>query len=122
MFFSYSSNIVFTIPLSKLFSKIFFKIISTIGPISIPIIPINLNPVYIAIKVKIGCIPILLLTIFGSKNCLNAITKIYNPKIEKPTDFSLFRNRIILQGIITVPAPNIGKASTNPINNAIISG
>ena len=34
------------------------------------IMPINLKPVYIAIKVKIGCIPMFLLTNFGSNICL----------------------------------------------------
>lgn len=52
------SNIVFTTPLSINAPNIFFNIISTIGPTSIPITPINLNPVYIAIRVNIGCIPI----------------------------------------------------------------
>lgn len=48
-----SSN-VFTIPLSIIVSKTFCSIINTIGPMNKPINPINLNPVYIAIKVKIG--------------------------------------------------------------------
>lgn len=52
---SYSlSNIDFIIPLSNIVEKIFFNTIKIIGPISIPKIPINLNPVYIAIKVNIG--------------------------------------------------------------------
>lgn len=42
-----------------LFDRILFSIIKIIGPISNPIIPIILKPVYIAIKVNIGCIPIL---------------------------------------------------------------
>ena len=42
----------------------------------------------IAIKVNSGCTPILLLTIFGSKNCLTAEVKTYNPKIENPTEYS----------------------------------
>lgn len=48
---------VFTKPLSKKLEKTFFNIIKIIGPKNIPITPINLKPVYIAIIVKIGCIP-----------------------------------------------------------------
>ena len=54
----FSPNIVFTIPPSKKLEKIFFRMIKTIGPTNIPITPINLNPVYIATIVNIGCIPI----------------------------------------------------------------
>ena len=35
-------------------SYIFFNIIKIIGPIKSPNTPVNLNPVYIAINVKIG--------------------------------------------------------------------
>ena len=62
------SNIVLTIPLSIIVSKTFCKIISTIGPINKPIIPENLKPVYIAINVNTGCIPILFPTILGYNN------------------------------------------------------
>ena len=54
----YLSKIDLTTPLSINVAKIFFRIIKIIGPITMPKIPINLKPVYIAIKVKIGCIPI----------------------------------------------------------------
>lgn len=101
----YSSKIDFTIPRSIVFSKIFFKIISTIGPINIPITPMNLKPVYIAINVNNGCTPIFLLTILGSKSCLTTDVKIYNPKIENPTEYSLFKNKISVHGIMTVPEP-----------------
>lgn len=62
------SNIVFTIPLSIIVSNTFCKIISTIGPMNNPIIPENLKPVYIAINVNTGCIPILFPTTLGSSN------------------------------------------------------
>ena len=66
VFFFYSIlNIVFIIPPSKNFENIFFNIIKTIGPINIPKTPINLNPVYIATIVNIGCIPILPTYNFG---------------------------------------------------------
>lgn len=45
---------VLNTPLSIKLEKIFLTIIRTIGPIRSPITPINLKPVYIAIKVKIG--------------------------------------------------------------------
>ena len=45
--------------------NIFFKMIKIIGPTNIPITPINLNPVYIAIIVKIGCMPIFPTNDFG---------------------------------------------------------
>ena len=48
------SKIVLNTPLSIKLAKIFLNIINTIGPISNPIIPITLKPVYIAIRVKIG--------------------------------------------------------------------
>ena len=102
--------------------NIFFKIIKTIGPINSPNTPIALNPVYIAIKVKIGCIPICLLTILGSINCLTtdiminktikAIANLISPLIAE----------IIDHGTITVPDPKIGRASTNPIAIAAITG
>lgn len=87
------------------FEKIFLRIIKIIGPASSPKSPKNLNPVYIAIKVKIGCIPILLLTILGSKNCFARSVKIYNPKSNEPSEILLFINDIIAHGISIVPLP-----------------
>ena len=84
--------------------------------------PIILKPVYIASNVKIGCIPILPLTILGSKSCLAIsiiakITIIAIPKLRSP-----FRASITAQGTITVPEPSIGKASTKPIASAVKNG
>jgi len=93
----------------------FFNIIKTIGPMNRPNIPVNLNPVYIAISVNIGCMPILLLTIFGSTNCLTTNIIAYNAIIDIPNVKSPFNAAITAQGIITVPEPNIGSASTNAI-------
>lgn len=87
-----------------------------------PKIPINLNPVYIASKVNIGCIPILLLTSFGSNNCLTTKIIIYKPNREKAKLLFIFKNSIIIQGTNTVPAPSIGSASINPISSAIKNG
>ena len=84
--------------------------------------PITLNPVYIAIKVKIGCTPIFLLTNFGSKICLATDMIINNTMMAIPKFRSPFIAQRIAQGIITVPEPKIGKASTKPINNAINNG
>ena len=92
-------------PLSIEFAKTFFNIINFIGPAKSPINPKNLKPVYIAIKVKIGCIPILLLTILGSKNCFARSVKIYNPKSNEPSEILLFINDIIAHGISIVPLP-----------------
>ena len=92
------------------------------GPTNIPIIPINLNPVYIAIKVNIGCIPIFPLTILGSRNCLTTDIIIHKTIIDIPSFKSPFNADIIAHGTITVPDPNIGSASTNPIANAINNG
>ena len=118
----FMSNIAFTIPLSINFENIFFIIINTIGPTNIPIIPINLKPVYIDIIVNIGCIPILPLTILGSINCLTSDIIIHNAIIDNPNVSSPFSPEIIPHGIITVPEPNIGKASTKAIRIAAISG
>lgn len=52
--FIYSPNIDFITPVSMKSLKTFFKTIKTIGPTNIPITPISLNPVYIAIIVNIG--------------------------------------------------------------------
>ena len=105
-----------------MFSKIFLRTINIIGPTKSPIIPINLKPVYIDINVNIGCIPILLLTILGSSNCLaiNIIT--YNIISAIPNFISPFKPEITAQGTITVPEPKIGSASTNPMPNAARSG
>ena len=92
-------------PLSIEFAKTFFNIIKIIVPAKSPINPKNLKPVYIAIKVKIGCIPILLLTILGSKNCFARSVKIYNPKSNEPSEILLFINDIIAHGISIVPLP-----------------
>ena len=102
--FSYF-NILLTIPSSIVFSNIFLRIIKTIGPISSPPRPINLKPVYIAIKVNIGCIPILLLTILGSINCL--VIRIIAYKIINPIPnlISPFSPEITAQGTITLPDP-----------------
>ena len=123
MFFNYFlSKIVLKNPLSIKLAKIFLNIIKTIGPTKSPIIPINLNPVYIAIKVNIGCIPMFLLTHFGSKNCLTTDIIINNVIIAIPNLKSPFSPEIIAHGTITVPEPKIGSASTNPINKAIRRG
>ena len=62
------SSILFTIPLSIIVSNTFCNIINTIGPIINPINPDILKPVYIAISVNIGWIPMFLPTILGSNN------------------------------------------------------
>lgn len=54
LLYYFLSKMVLNTPLSIKLEKIFLTIIRTIGPIRSPIIPINLKPVYIAIKVKIG--------------------------------------------------------------------
>lgn len=113
---------LFTIPFSILTLKIFFNIIKIIGPTNNPNTPINLKPVYIAIKVNIGCIPILLLTIFGSTNCLTIKIIAYIIIIAIPKFKSPFIAAIIAHGIITVPEPSIGNASTKPIPNALKNG
>ena len=95
----------------------FFNIISTIGPKSKPHTPINLKPVYIAISVNIGCIPILPLTILGSTNCLTILIMHHNAKTPIANFKSPEKAKNIAQGIITVPEPNIGKASTKAIPN-----
>ena len=100
----------------------FLKIISAIGPNNNPITPINLNPVYIAISVKIGCTPIFLLTNLGSKNCLTTDIIMNKTKIAIPNFKSPFNADKIAHGTITVPEPRIGSASTNPIPSAISNG
>lgn len=102
--------------------KHFLLFIKAIGPINNPGIPINLNPVYIAINVKIGCVPMFLLTNFGSKNCLVIDIIINKIIIASPNFKSPLSPDIIAQGTITVPDPKIGNASTNPIKRAINKG
>ena len=89
---------------------------------NIPITPKILKPVYIAIIVKIGCIPMFPLTILGSISCLVTLIIIRRIIIEIPSVNSPFNPEIIAQGIITVPDPSIGSASTNPIPRAIRRG
>ena len=120
--FLYDKNLLLQIPLSNSFAKMLFNIIKIIGPINIPITPIILNPVYIDINVKIGWIPILLLTIFGSKICLTIDIIIHKEIIDIPNFKSPFNADIIAHGTITVPEPKIGKASTNPIPSANNNG
>ena len=100
----------------------FLNMIKTIGPINSPIIPIILKPVYIAIRVNIGCTPMFLLTNLGSSSCLDIDMIINNTIIAIPRFKSPFIAQIIAHGIITVPDPSIGRASTNPMNNAINKG
>ena len=112
----------FATPLSIIVPNIFFKIISIIGPTNIPITPKNLKPVYIAINVNIGCIPICFDTTLGSINCLTTLiitskTIMLIPKVKSPS-----QAQIIAHGIITVALPNIGSASTKPIPSAAING
>ena len=113
---------LFTTPSSIKVAKTFFIIIKIIGPINIPSTPINLKPVYMAINVKIGCVPMCLLTNLGSKNCLTVDIIISKTIIAIPNFKSPFNPEIIAHGTITVPEPKIGSASTNPINNAINNG
>ena len=63
-----------------------------------------------------------MLTNFGSRNCLTIDIIINKVRIAIPKDKSPFKPDIIAQGIITVPDPKIGSASTNPINKAISNG
>ena len=116
------SKIVFITPPSINVAKMFFNTINAIGPINIPITPINLNPVYIANNVNIGCTPIFLLTSLGSKNCLIIDIIIHNIIIVTPNLKSPFSPQATAHGTIAVPEPNIGNASTNPIPIAIRSG
>ena len=110
-------KMVLTIPPSNNFENIFFNIIKTIGPTNIPIIPNILNPVYMEIIVKIGWIPILLLTILGSINCLTTDIIIHNTIIDIPSFKSPFNPDIIPHGTMTVPDPSIGRASTKAMPN-----
>ena len=79
--------------------------ISIIGPRNKPIIPINLKPVYIDIKVKIGCMPILLLMSFGSNTCLTIIVITYKPINTNANEILPSATKKTAQGIITVPEP-----------------
>ncbi len=82
----------------------------------------NLNPVYIAAIVNIGCIPIFPLTIFGSINCLTIDIIIHKIIIDIPNVKSPFKPDNIPHGTIMVPDPNIGSASTKAIPIAVIRG
>jgi hypothetical protein len=62
------------------------------------------------------------LTILGSINCLTTDIIIQSTIIDIPNLKSPFKPENIPHGIITVPEPNIGRASTNPIPIAIIRG
>ena len=79
--------------------------IKIIGPTNNPSIPISLNPVYIAINVKIGCIPILELISFGSNICLMIMVTIYKPANTNAKEILSSKAENIAQGIITVPEP-----------------
>ena len=92
------------------------------GPSNNPNIPINLKPVYIAINVKIGWIPICPDTIRGSINCLTALIINNNISSKTPSLISPLNDAITAHGIITVAEPKIGNASTKPIPKAAISG
>lgn len=96
---------LFIIPFSMFTLNMFFSIISTIGPTNNPIIPIVLNPVYIAISVNIGCIPIFPLTILGSTSCLTINIIAYIIIIAIPNLISPLSPEIIAHGIITAPEP-----------------
>ena len=99
------SKIVLNTPLSIKLANIFLNIIKTIGPIKSPITPITLNPVYIEIKVNIGCIPMFLLTNFGSKICLIIDIVISKTIIAIPKLISPLIADKIAHGIITAPDP-----------------
>ena len=79
--------------------------IKIIGPTNNPSIPISLNPVYIAINVKMGCIPILELISLGSSICLTITVITYKPIKTKAKEILPSKADIIAQGIITVPEP-----------------
>lgn len=64
----------------------------------------------------------LLLTIFGSVSCLTIDAIAYKINIYTPNLKFPFKASIIAHGTITVPEPNIGKASTNPIPIAVSNG
>ena len=63
-----------------------------------------------------------LLTNRGSKNCLTTDIIIKSIIIAIPSFISPFKPQIIAHGIIAVPEPSIGRASTNPIPSAISNG
>ena len=82
----------------------------------------NLNPVYIAAIVNLGCIPIFPLTIFGSINCLTTDMIIHKTIMDIPNVKSPFKPDNIHHGTIIVPEPKIGSASTKAIPIAVIKG
>lgn len=63
-----------------------------------------------------------MLTNFGSKICRTRDIITSNTIIAIPKLISPFIAHIIAHGTITLPDPNIGRASTNPINKAISNG
>ena len=63
-----------------------------------------------------------LLTNLGSKNCLTILIMINKTIIAIPRFISPFKADIIAQGIIKLPEPKIGRASTKPIASAISNG
>lgn len=58
-----------------------------------------------AINVKIGCVPIFLLTSFGSSICLTIIVTIYKPTKTNANEILLSSHENTAHGIITVPEP-----------------
>ena len=103
-------------------AKIFLSIINIIGPIKVPTIPINLNPVYIEINVNIGWIPICPDTTFGSSSCFTIDIIASNTIRLTPSVKSPLHAQIMAQGIITADEPKIGSASTKPIPRAASNG
>ena len=82
--------------------------------------PISLKPVYMAIRVNKGWIPMCFPTILGSSNCLIIVIISHNTKTAIANFILPLNARKIAHGTITVPEPKIGSASTKPINKAII--
>lgn len=93
-----------------------------IGPMINPIIPLILKPTYIAINVYSGCIPNWDDTIRGSKNCLIKEITSNSMSMAIPNVTSPDIIVIIPHGSITVPEPNMGSKSTNPIPSDIRNG
>ena len=103
--FYFLLKILFKNPSSIICPNMFLRIINAIGPIKSPIIPVILKPVYIAIKVNIGCVPVFLLTSFGSNTCLVIVTIINKPINTNDNEEFPSKKEIIVHGIITVPEP-----------------
>ena len=100
----------------------FLSIINITGPSKSPQTPRNLKPVYIAIRVNIGCMPIFPLTILGSTNCLTMLIIHHSINIPNAKEISPVKAKYPAHGIITVPEPNIGSASIKAIPKAINNG